>query len=141
MCLSNNNVLSEEDINQWIWDLRATWGYIRPITLVLDVCRTNKGIEPMKVHRGANLICSSSLGQKAPAIRFKSNQDMPYSSFMLAYLIASRTSLTRMNPQFLADIEYHLRQLTALTSLIASKTGGEDLGCQEPDWSRAVVRT
>ncbi|CAE6409483.1 unnamed protein product [Rhizoctonia solani] len=141
MCLPNNKFLCEEDINWWLRDLRATWGYSQPITLLLDVCRTNKDMPRIQMHQGANLIFSSSLNQKAHALRFKPDRDMPYSCFMLAYIIASHASLNCTKPEFLANVEHRLRQLTTLTSLIASKIGGGDPGSQQPDWSQAVVST
>ncbi|KAJ1307805.1 hypothetical protein OPQ81_001888 [Rhizoctonia solani] len=139
MYLLGGEFLSAEDIDRWLWELRTSCGYTRPITLVLDICRINEDKPSTKMHRGVGLIYSSSLGEKAHALQFKSEQDTPYSSFMLAFVIASSASQASTNTDFVAAIEQHLNKLTELISLAASINGDEDPGPQQPDWSQADV--
>ncbi|KAG8760686.1 hypothetical protein FRC11_015097 [Ceratobasidium sp. 423] len=142
MHLLGGKSVSEEDIDQWLQEFRATWGYTRPTTLVLDICRVNKHKPSARMHHGVELICSSSPGEKALALRFKSEQDTPYSSFTLAFVIASSVSPTSTGPSFVSAIEHRLQQFTQLRRLAASREGpgaSADLvsGSQRPDWSQA----
>ncbi|CAE6445404.1 unnamed protein product [Rhizoctonia solani] len=140
MHLLGGRSVSEEDIDQWLREFRATWGYTRPTTLVLDICRTNKHKPSARMHHGVELICSSSPGEKALALRFKSEQDTPYSSFMLAFVIASSISPTSTGPSFISAIEHRLQQFSNLVRLATSREDpgvSVDLGPQQPDYSQA----
>ncbi|CAE7061150.1 unnamed protein product [Rhizoctonia solani] len=136
MHLLDGEFLSADDINLWLSELRISCRYTRPITIVLDICRTNKDIPSAKMHSGVELIYSSSPGEKAHALRFESERDTPYSSFMLALVITSFISLTSAT-EFVATLEQWLKQLTELIRSRASEKGDEDPGPQNPDWSQA----
>ncbi|CAE6423638.1 unnamed protein product [Rhizoctonia solani] len=137
MHLLDGEFLSEQDIDRWLWELRTSCGFTRPITLVLDICRTNKDVPSAKMRHGVGLIYSSSSGEKAHALQFKSEQDTPYSSFMLAFVIASSVSPTSTTAEFVEAVEQRLGQLTGLIKLAASRKCDEDPGPQHPDWSQA----
>ncbi|KAG8703656.1 hypothetical protein FRC11_010557, partial [Ceratobasidium sp. 423] len=139
MHLLGGNFVSEGDIDQWLQEFRTIWGYTRPITLVLDICRTNKHKPSARIHHGVELICSSSPGEKALALRFKSEQDAPYSSFMLAFIVASSISPTSTGASFISVIEHRLEQFTQLIRLSASSKDPKatnDFGPQRPDCSQ-----
>ncbi|KEP47147.1 putative transmembrane protein [Rhizoctonia solani 123E] len=140
MHLLDGEFLSEQDIDRWLWELRTSCGFMRPITLVLDICRINKDVPSAKMRHGVGLIYSSSSGEKAHALQFKSERDTPYSSFMLAFVLASSVSLTATTAEFVEAIEQRLGQLTGLIKLAASTKCDEDPGPQHPDWSQAGVR-
>ncbi|CAE6460270.1 unnamed protein product [Rhizoctonia solani] len=137
MCLLNEEGLSKREINQWMWELRATWGYTRSITLVLDICRRNGHEQEPSSYCGIEFISSCSTGQKAQAIRFESDQDMPYSCFFLALVVASLDSSMSTNASFETNIGWRLSQLVGLIkSKQASEKNNEGPGLQEPDWSK-----
>ncbi|CAE6395607.1 unnamed protein product [Rhizoctonia solani] len=140
MHLLDGKFLSERDIDRWLGELRTSYRYTRPVTLVLDICRINKDFSSAKMHHGVELIYSSSSGEKAHALRFKSEQDTPYSSFMLAFVVASSVSPTSTAAEFVAAVEQRLGQLTGLVSLAAAKEGNDNPGSQHPDWNQAGVR-
>ncbi|CAE6516022.1 unnamed protein product [Rhizoctonia solani] len=137
MQLLGGRFISEEDINQWLWELRTDFGCAMPITLVLDICRLNKDKPSAQMHRGVGLIYSASLGEKAHALRFKAEQNAPYSSFMLAFVIASSVSPASTSAEFVVAIEQRLNQLTGFIRSYALNHDDEDPGHQQPDWSQA----
>ncbi|CAE6409489.1 unnamed protein product [Rhizoctonia solani] len=145
MCLLGGKSVSEDDISRWLAELRTTYGYTRPIALVLDICRNNKDKPGVKVHYGIELICSASPGEQAEAIRFESDQAKPYSCFMLAFIAASTGSRASTSVGFKADLEHRLNQLIRLINSAPSKkipdgsTGEDGPSSQAPDWSRANV--
>jgi hypothetical protein len=143
MCLLGGKSVSEEEIDRWLTELRTECGYARPITLALDICRSNKDKPGTKMSHGIDLICSASPGEQAKAIRFESDQAKPYSCFILAFIAASVGSLASTSVNFKAEIEQHLNQLIALMNSAPSKriSDGDDDGVssQTPDWSRGNV--
>ncbi|CAE7061171.1 unnamed protein product [Rhizoctonia solani] len=136
MCLPNEDCLSKRDIVEWLWKLRATWGYNRPVTLVLDICRSDGNERGTTLYRGIELISSCSVGQEAQAIRFESDQDMPYSCFFLALMVASLDSPTT-SVSLKTDIGRRLSQLVGLIRIQVSEKSSGGPGPQEPDWSQA----
>ncbi|KAH7341513.1 hypothetical protein B0J17DRAFT_263175 [Rhizoctonia solani] len=141
MCLSKKETISKEDINGWLLELRGTWGYNRPITLVFDICRSNGNEQEARMHHGIELISSCSAGQQSQAIRFKFNQDIPYSCFFLAFVIASFDSSGGTTFSFKDEIERRLNQFIGLMRSNPSSNISEEInegpGPQEPDWSQA----
>ncbi|CAE6409478.1 unnamed protein product [Rhizoctonia solani] len=137
MCLPNKETLSKGNIDQWLQELRTTWGYSRPITLVLDICRANKDELYTNMHGGTEFIFSCSPGEKALALKF--DRDTPYSSFMLAFVIASPISSRSSDAKFVAAVEQRLEQLTEVGRQAASRWGGELPGSQRPDWTQCSV--
>ncbi|KAF8674155.1 hypothetical protein RHS04_07403 [Rhizoctonia solani] len=133
MRLQNNLFLSKKDIDQWLWQLRATWGYSQTITLVFDICRVNKDEPFISMHDGVELICSCSPGQKAPALKFA--EDTLYSSFMLAFLIASTVSSRSSIHKLKKDIEQRVVQMTEVGEMAALRQKIEPPGPQTPDWT------
>ncbi|CEL55670.1 hypothetical protein RSOLAG1IB_01682 [Rhizoctonia solani AG-1 IB] len=139
MHLPNNEVLSKEDVNQWLWKLRATWGYSRTITLVLDICRTNENDPHVNMHDGTELVFSCSPGEEALALKF--SRDTPHSCFMLAFVLASPISARCSSAKLVATVEQRLGQLTEIgreAALNAGK-GGEVSGPQQPNWAQRSV--
>ncbi|KAJ1307806.1 hypothetical protein OPQ81_001889 [Rhizoctonia solani] len=140
MCLPKEEILSKKDINQLLWELRATWGYTRPITLVIDICRSDRYEQGIEFHHGIELISSCSAGQEAQAIRFQSDQDLPYSCFFLAMMIASFDSLASTSAYFKANVGLHLNELIDLMKSNPSKKASDENdkgpGPQKPDWSQ-----
>ncbi|KAF8734144.1 hypothetical protein RHS02_07133, partial [Rhizoctonia solani] len=143
MRLLDGKFISEDDIDRWLAELHKSCGYTRPIILALDICRVNADKPSARMHHGINLICSASPGEKAKAIRFQSNQPMPYSCFVLAFITASKSSSTSTNDDFKADIERRLKQLIGLMDSAPSKRisgeSNDGPGPQVPDWSQANV--
>ncbi|CAE6445388.1 unnamed protein product [Rhizoctonia solani] len=141
MCLPNKQFLSKKDINWWVWELRATWRYTRPITLVLDICRRDSHEPGISLHRRMELISSCSAGQEAQAIRFESEQDVPYSCFFLAFLVAPFDCPASTVASFKTNIERRLDQLVELIQCKHSRNtpeaNNERPGPQVPDWSQA----
>ncbi|KAH7341514.1 hypothetical protein B0J17DRAFT_646890 [Rhizoctonia solani] len=137
MHLLGGQFVSEEDIDQWLRELHTAHGHAMPISLVIDICRMNKDKPSAKMHHGVGLIYSTSPGEKAHALQFKSEQEAPYSSFMLALVVASSDSPESTSAEFVAAVEQRLDQLTGFIRTFASKRGDKDPGHQQPDWSQA----
>ncbi|KAF8753402.1 hypothetical protein RHS01_07014 [Rhizoctonia solani] len=87
----------------------------------------------ISMHDGVELICSCSPGQKAPALKFA--EDTLYSSFMLAFLIASTVSSRSSIHKLKKDIEQRVVQMTEVGEMAALRQKLEPPGPQTPDWT------
>ncbi|KAH7341509.1 hypothetical protein B0J17DRAFT_646873 [Rhizoctonia solani] len=76
MCLSNDQVISESDLDQWLSTTPAYQANASNISVLFDICRTAVS-QLAKVFRSMALVWSCSIGEYAYAIRISKDKLIP----------------------------------------------------------------
>ncbi|CAE6412393.1 unnamed protein product [Rhizoctonia solani] len=137
MYLMGGRFITDSDMRIWLWKLRTESKPANvPATIVLDYCRTNKHIPLGAMQDGIEFIWSCSIGQKAAALKFKT-EDLPRSCFLLALMMAAY-DLVHMKDDLKTAINHEMTRLSRFLELVARQR--KDSFCEEPqvpDWQQA----
>lgn len=111
MRLLNDEVVNEENIRDWVSDVRTRSGLtnVQTVPIIFDICRENENVPSANMYQIVDLMWSCSLGQRAHAIGFA--PDVPNSCFLLALFWAAYDVSDSVFPDFEKTFRFRLGQL------------------------------